>query len=272
MQALTADRVHAKNRLVYHRNDLGPQLLERSVRIILAALEAAGRPLTRAELGAALAERGIEATGNRLAHILMYAELECAVCNGPMQGRQHTYLPADDVVPVTPLLDRNEAVLRLARRFFTSRGPATLRDFAWWSGLTRGEAGGVVSALEAELRVDHDLDGTPWFSDPEIPQQAGAAGALLLANADEAVVAYQDLRIAPLCPGVLDPPWDRLVLIDGHAVGRWRRRVTRRTARIEIELVQRLSSTRMGRLDREVRRFSRFLDLEPQLTVRHRDG
>jgi ATP-binding cassette subfamily B protein len=46
----------------------------------------------------------------------------------------------DERAPSTAKRSRDEAVSELVRRFFQSHGPATTRDFAWWSGLTMADA------------------------------------------------------------------------------------------------------------------------------------
>ena len=96
--------------------------------------------LTRTELQAVLRRAGIEASGLRLAYLVMHAELEQLICSGPRRGRQFTYALLDRRAPTARRLDRPGALLELTRRYFTSHGPATLRDFGWWSGLTMRES------------------------------------------------------------------------------------------------------------------------------------
>ena len=50
-----------------------------------------GRFLTREELSAALRRGRIDAPGQRLAHLVMHAELEGGICSGPRRGKQFTY-------------------------------------------------------------------------------------------------------------------------------------------------------------------------------------
>ena len=75
-------------------------------------------------------------TGMRLAHLAMYAELEGVICSGPTRGSQFTYALLAERAPDARRLTRDEALGELSRRFFRSHGPATIRDFVWWSGLT----------------------------------------------------------------------------------------------------------------------------------------
>ena len=80
----------------------------------------------------------------------------------------------------------------LARRYFTSHGPATLPDFVWWSGLSTRDA---RQGLEAnKLHFEHEtVDGeTYWFVATIMPSTRGNLKAYLLPNYDEYTVGYTD--------------------------------------------------------------------------------
>ncbi len=87
----------------------------------------------------------------RLSLIVMWCELEALICSGAMRGKQHTYALVDDRAPAAPVLDRDEALGELARRYFASHGPADIADFAWWSGLTKSEAARAADLAAAAL-------------------------------------------------------------------------------------------------------------------------
>ncbi len=114
VQALTARRAHSGNAAPYRELELDGRLLSRCQRVLAEALRG-GRHLTRAELGSRLAEKGIQATGRRLAYILMHAEFEALICSGPRKGRQFTYALVEERVPQGPRADsvsREEALAR----------------------------------------------------------------------------------------------------------------------------------------------------------------
>ncbi len=134
----TAPRVNTLNAYYNRQHKLDTKLFAKSNSIIAKALEG-GAHLTRSELAAVLTRGGIRAAGNRLAYIVMRAELDAIVCSGAMRGKQHTYALLDERIPHGKTLDREEALAELARRYFTSRGPATLNDFARWSSLTAAQ-------------------------------------------------------------------------------------------------------------------------------------
>ena len=70
----------------------------------------------------------------RLTYLVMHAELECLICSGAMRGKQYTYALLDERVPPVRMLEREEALAEPTRRYFTSHGPATVKDCAWCAG------------------------------------------------------------------------------------------------------------------------------------------
>ena len=104
---------------------LDPTLFSKSNAAIEKALEGHGS-LTRQGLKGILADIGIMTDVQRLAHIIMQAELEGLICSGPMQGRQHTYVLVDERVRESRALTREQSLAELARRYFGSHGPAQL--------------------------------------------------------------------------------------------------------------------------------------------------
>jgi hypothetical protein len=158
MLALSAPRVHAANASMYRRLGVDAAVVRRSQMVFHRAL-AHRRYLTRTELSAALKARRIEAHGQRLAYIVMRAELDGVICSGPLRGRQFTYaLVEERTLPQRPLAG-DEALAALAMRYFASHGPATLRDFGWWSGLTQRQIRTAVAAAgrALELRTGDEI-------------------------------------------------------------------------------------------------------------------
>jgi deazaflavin-dependent oxidoreductase (nitroreductase family) len=102
---VTAPRVHALNAYGHRQLALDGTVLARSTRLIARALEGETH-LARRELAAMLEGSGIDAGGPRLAHILMYAELQGLICSGPPHGKQHTYALLDERAPNAITLDQ----------------------------------------------------------------------------------------------------------------------------------------------------------------------
>jgi hypothetical protein len=267
---LTRPRVHALNRFYYARHGLDGKLLTRAERLLVRGLED-GEPRTRPELAAHLASGGIEATGPRLAYVLMHAELEEVICSGARRGKQHTYALLDDRLSRSPLddLSRERAAEELVRRFFRSHGPATVRDFTAWSSLTAAETKSALERLGGELEVELDADGTPWYAAREGHGHARTdRRAFLIPTYDETVVAYQGLRFVP-ARGRGPGPFERAALVDGRVIGSWRRTLGPSRVTVELTAFDPVRDRDAGALESAVRRLGRFVGREASLETSH---
>jgi hypothetical protein len=136
---LTAPRVHARMAPFNRQLELDARTLTRGTAVIERALGERGC-LTRAELAEQLRRAKLAMSGARLAHLVMHAELEGVICSGPRRGKQGTYGLLAERAPNANRFARDEALGELARRYFRSHGPATIRDYVWWSGLITADA------------------------------------------------------------------------------------------------------------------------------------
>ena len=123
-----------------------------------------GTSVTRADIGRALSAAGIEASGQRLGLLVMYADLDAIVCSGPLRGKRFTYALVDERAPAAPVLSEEEALAKLTLLYFTGRGPASLADFGWWSGLTQADGKRGVALVADQL--DHDRLKAPATGRP----------------------------------------------------------------------------------------------------------
>lgn len=267
---LTGERVQAKS--AGRRRELGLDdlTLARCHEAIASVLDD-GEPRTRRELGAALEAAGIDMTGQRLAHTLGHAELAGVVASGPRRGRQHTYLPLDGRVPAAPQRSREEDVAELVRRYFTSHGPATLRDFAWWSGLTLTDGRAGLAACGEALVGEPAPDGTLWISAADAAAPGGAedeAGAFLLGTFDELTVAHRDLRNVYADGRATNELLIRPIVVDGLTVGGWTRRPAAREVTIEVVLEPAPDARRSAALEAAAARFGAFVGLPARPEIR----
>ena len=228
MLALTAPRVRLQLAPYDRRLEIDGALLARSHAVVVDTV-AENRHRTRTEIGVALAMAGIEMRGQRLAHVMMHAELDALVCSGRRQGAHQTYALVDERVPAAPDLDPDEALVELARVYLRSHGPATAHDLAWWSGQTVTSARRAIAALgpDAEAR---DLDGTAYWT-VEAPSDSllEAPPVHLLPNYDEHIVAYRNHgpSLDPAAPDALrgwgNGSTPHQITRGGLVVGGWRR-------------------------------------------------
>lgn len=264
MLELTAPRISRAMQPYNRHLELTPAIFRRSHDAIARALEG-GRYLTRAELAGALrAARVTVGTGQRLAHLVMQAELDRVVISGPRRAKQFTYAAFDARVPPSPARDREDSLARLAIAYFRSRGPATPQDFAWWSGLTVPDARrGIALAGEALERGVGD-DRERWIH-AEAPPPRRAASAHLLPNYDEYLVGFRDrsaanarfdaARVASERAAYAEHP----LLVDGQIVGAWRRTLTPTLAVADAVIRVRLTPAESKRLSAAADRYAQFL-------------
>src|SRR6478736_7520963 len=122
---LTTPRLRRQTAFYDRQLGLGRAELDRAQRV-LAAEVAGGRHRTRRQLAAALTDAGIEATGQRLGHLMMHAEFDEVLISGAISGRQQTYAAFDERVPAESVaFDAEDALTDLARRYVASRAPGS---------------------------------------------------------------------------------------------------------------------------------------------------
>ena len=263
MVALTGPRVRRVLATYDRRLGLDDKVLPRALRIVERALRDRAFK-TRTELAAALKGGGIEARGQMLAHIAAHGELTALICSGPQRGKQSTYaLVEERAAPAAPLA-RDEALAELTRRYFTSHGPATTRDFVWWSGLTVSDARRGLEIAGAK-KVAGDDGLTYWLVASRRAPVEATGTVHLLPNYDEYVVAYQDrgsIGAAAFGTLVAEQRVDLFgyyVVVDGKLVGSWRRVFGAGSVTVRVHLHSRQPAAVRDRIADAAARFGTFL-------------
>jgi hypothetical protein len=269
MLELTAPRVHRAT--AYYRRQLGldTAILTRATASFERALRD-GKHLTRSELGVQLGRAGFVATGVQLALLTMYAELEGVICSGPRRGKQGTYALLAEGAPRSRL-SRDEALAELTRRYFTSHGPATIRDFLWWSGLTTPDA---KRGLEMN-RARHEVaEGQTYWS-----LGATTAGGKrrrtvhLLPVYDEYLVAYRDREAVPHRPPATKSrsrgsvTFQHALVIAGQVAGTWKPVRSASGLVVDVIPMRRLTGPERRALAETAARYGRFLDVPVSLSI-----
>ena len=244
---------------------LDQRAVGRSGEVVAQALEG-GRRLTRDALYRALERRRISTAASRGLHITWRLAHEGLICFGPREGKQQTFVLLDEWVPGAKRLARDEALAELARRYFTSHGPATVHDFAWWSGLLLSEAADGLARASSAL-VSIDLDGRKYWASPAVPA-APAAGsssrAFLLPAFDEYTVAYRHrgIAVAPVHAAhaegidVLRPA----IVVNGRVAGTWTRTLGNGSVGVAVSPFSRLGATARRTVAAAARRYAAFLE------------
>ena len=231
-------------------------------RAVVERVLGGGRALTRDALYAALDAARIDTAGQRGLHILWCLAQRGVLCFGARAGRQQTFVLLDEWLPPMRRLARDEALAELARRYFASRGPATLRDFAWWSGLAPADAASALASVREGLERTA-IDGRDYWHVPAAaPRRSAATRVHLLPAYDEYTVAYQD-RSAALDPahaaragnGIFKPA----LLVDGRIGGIWKRALAKDAVTVSPELFVRATPALHAAIAAEAQRYAAFL-------------
>jgi hypothetical protein len=240
MLELTAPHIKSSLRSRHKQLELSGSVIKKSNSIIEKSLSG-GLTCTREELGKEFIKARIKTDDNRLSHLLLLAELDGIICSGPIQNGKHTYSLLPYRVQRKNVLTRDESLAELAKRYFTSHCPATIQDFAWWSGLSRKDALRAVESVK-QIFITETVDSGKYF----LPDRFQADGhkqtsVYLLPAYDEFLISYRD-RSASLSltdnkktvsvNGIFYP----VIVVNGQVTGLWKRSVKNNRAIIELNL------------------------------------
>jgi hypothetical protein len=262
MLELTAPRVHLTLASYLRSQGLDIRIVRRAVSIIERAL-GGGHHLTRAELAARLVRQRITLTPLHLGFVMLYAELERVICSGPRRGRQFTYALLAERAQRVRRLAGDEALAELGQRFFSSHGPATVRDFVWWSGLKTSDARRGLDIIRAS---SFDEDGLRYWSTIARGSATARTGVYLLPIYDEYLVAYRDRVAVPHA-------WDarafrHTLIVDRQVAGTWRMEATGPSATLEVTPVRPLSGIERRGVESSAKRYAAFLGATVTLRIR----
>jgi hypothetical protein len=187
----------------------------------------------------------------------MYAELEGLICSGPRRGKQSTYALLANRAPPAKRLQRDEALAELTKRYFRSHGPATVRDFVWWSGLTSADAKRGLEMIRARQREE---DGLKYWTAGREPRSAPRSKSTvhLLPIYDEYLVAYRDLQAVPR-PAYLMGNFQHALVIGGQVAGSWRAVPNPKGPVIEVTPLRPLTTSERRGLAHAAARYRNFL-------------
>lgn len=269
MLRLLTPRVVARSAGRYRELELDEAVFTRSRRSLEKALRG-GRVLTRPETYAVIARGGVPTEGQRGLHIVGHLAQQGHICFGPRRGKQPTFVLLEEWLPGLRDLAREEALGTLATRYFASHGPATLHDFAWWSGLIVKEAQQAVAIAGSRLRCETREGVARWRAGTPAAGKWTGPVAALLPPWDELLVAYRD-RESPLghLRGLRDITMmigNALIVVDGQVRGAWKRRRGPSSLRIELDLWTPLSAAERRAVEGSAARYGRFLGEDAVVT------
>lgn len=278
--SLTAERMH-KGLATRHRQlEITTSDVGRARELALVLLDASGGKATREELFAAFEQAGQGTKAQRGYHFLFLLCLEGTLVQGPISnagnGNSQYFVSAQQWITNPRILDREEALAELVLRYFRSHGPATLKDFQWWSKLTLGDITTGLGHIKDQLATI-ECDGTTYWLAPETAELLagrvpGARSVLLLPGFDEYLLGYTD-RSASLAPhhAQLTVPGNNgmfkaTVVAGGQVAGTWRKaqgaaeKESRLAGVVLPELFDGLSAQQHKALEERAKAYARWLN------------
>lgn len=264
---LSGPRVHAANAYMYRTLELDTKVLSGAAKIFEKHLTGKNFQ-TREALNKELAANKIIASGLRLGYIFMHAELEGLICSGPRDGKQFTYALLDERVGKTKALTRDEALTELVSRYFISRGPATVKDFVKWSGLTVKDAKQGIGELDKKLSK-FSADGGEYFFHDHVIKTFDDTATFLLPDYDEYGMGYKDRSVympqtrATQEKFTASSEYAHWLIVDGRFGGRWERKQKAKATDVNITPFAKLSKEQERNVKNAVNRFVTFVGNEP---------
>lgn len=270
MQALTAPRVRALMAHYDRKLELTDAVLSQCHRVTARALEGQNY-LTREELAERLKNNGIPARGQRLAHIVMHAELNALICSGPRRGKQFTYALLEERAPEARKLSQDEALAKLALLYFTSHGPAQLKDFSWWSGLSARDAQAALNSVQSQLAEETIDHKTYWFFPQNHVVKPATPTAFLLSIYDEYTIAYNDrsaLASGPYAATMrqMGNALTAVMILDGLIVGTWKRELKKDKVLVKLSPFRSLDKDEHEALAAAAGQYGAFVELPVELS------
>ena len=223
--------------------------------------------LTRAELYERLNAEGVATSTPdipmRGLHLLVHWAQAGLICLAARRGKQPTFALLDDWTPRGRDLSGNDALMELASIYFRSHGPATVKDFSWWSGLTMAEAKRATHLASDVLRSATIEEVDYWLMREGTRASSGAMPFLLLPPFDEYTVAYADRSVAA-DPSLLRSIGHGLapnIVVRGCIAGTWKRTVVGESSvTVTPSLLRTLSKKEQSGLARAIKRYAQFLE------------
>ncbi len=269
MLELTAPHVVALATTRHSQLGLTEEVFARAREIFTENLKGGG-VFTRSESLAALEAEGVLTSGQRGSHILWTLSQQAVLCIGPMKGNEQTFVLFDDWVPPTgeKPLERNEALARLAARYFAGHGPATLEDFEWWAGVTSTEAQRGLDAVAHDLEQIVTSNDSYWVA-PDTLEAAYSESRPtmhLLPGFDEYMLGYTDRGLqlddqreahgSIVTANEMSSP---TLLIDGQIAGTWKRTIKDETVDIGLRTFRALTALERETLAIAAEQYGNFL-------------
>lgn len=267
MLELTAPRIKSSLKSRHKELALTEKIFSKSMEVISKTLSGNNHS-TREELVSELIQAKIETGNNRSSHILLMAELDGLICSGVSKGKKQTYALLADRVPKNKILSKEEALAKLALKYFSSHGPASLNDFTWWSGLSVSEARQALEMIKPSLVSETMSLKTFWMLQSQTHSKENKRPSIYLLPAyDEYIISYTD-RSAMLSfenhqksisrNGLFKP----VIVLNGQVIGLWKRTINKEKVLLELDFFKSPNGSLKSLVHQASESFGHFLEKE----------
>ena len=267
---LLAPRLATKYAGYLRKLAIDKTVLLKSHKLITQTLQG-GKQLTRKEIMTALEKKGIATHDLRANFLLVFAALEGLICLGERRGKQFTYTLLDEWSPSTKKYNRIEALTELANRYFDSHGPATIADFAWWSGLTIADIRIALAEAGSNLK-EEIIGGQSYWMSKKMPDIRNKSIDHLLPCYDEYLVGYADRSLAfdkvddkKMVNGSIFHP---SVIINSKIGGTWRRSFKGDKVMIEANLFAPITEKQKKNIITISNQYANFLGMDAEIKIK----
>ncbi|HNW50645.1 MAG TPA: winged helix DNA-binding domain-containing protein [Prolixibacteraceae bacterium] len=261
---LTAPKIKSSAKSRHRDLGLTDSLVRNCESIFEKAVSERGH-LTREEFAEELSCANLKIESHQLYHLLFIAELDALLCSGRLKNGKQTYALLSERVPNRKTFSRDESLAELAKRYFTSRCPATIDDFIWWSGLSVSDAKRALEMIKSGF-VSETIDSkTYWFTEALLCIPMNAPSVFLLPAFDEFLICYKD-RSASLSlvdnrkvvsnNGIFYP----FILVDGQVAGVWKRTLKNDRVIVAFTFFQKPDLKTKEAIEKEADRYACFLE------------
>jgi hypothetical protein len=162
-------------------------------------------------------------------------------------------------------LGREEALAKLAQKYFTSHGPAQLEDFSWWSGLSFNDAKGAIGCIKSNLEQVR-IEGKNYLFIDAKQTMPKPPEALLLSLFDEYSIAYKDRSYISEGNNIqkmlsAGTAVNAVVVINGKVAGTWKKSTSPKNVNLIINPFRTFNNNEQEASNLEAARFGKFFNL-----------
>ncbi len=254
-------RIKTKYASMLKKQGLSDEVFEKSAKLLKFALKG-NNALTREEIYEILTKQNIPTKNMAGMNIIAILSQQAVICEGVRKGKQQTFVLFDEWIKEYNKLDKDETIANLALKYFTSHGPATIKDFMFWSGTLLAEAKLAVEAIQSKLEV-FELDGFTYYMHKNSKiVKFDSPVVHLLQPFDELTISHRNYHATideKLIEKLKSSNMFSMFTIDGKVTGTWKRILKKDNVDFEINKFRKLSNIEENELDKAIKQYTNFI-------------